>query len=64
MTREDITRLRQIAFKKFYSRPRFIARKVLGIRGLHDIRAAFTGFKSLFWVWVKQDLFRRGEGLH
>jgi hypothetical protein len=59
VTREEITQLRQIAFKKFYSRPCFLARRVLGIRSLHDIRAAFTGFKSLFWVSVKRDLFRR-----
>ena len=62
MTREEITKLRQIAFKRFYSRPRFLVRKILGIRSLHDIRGAFTGFKSLFWIWVKQDLFRRHEG--
>lgn len=61
MTRDQITELRQIAFKKFYSRPRFLVRRVLGIRSLPDLRAAFTGLKSLFWVWVKRDLFRRGE---
>ena len=61
MTREEITRLRLIAFKKFYSRPRFLIRRVLGIRSVNDIRVAFTGMKSLFWVWVKRDLFRRGE---
>ena len=61
MKREEITRLRQIAFKKFYSRPRFLVRRVLGIRSLPDMRAAFTGMRSLFWVWVKRDLFRRGE---
>lgn len=61
MTREEITRLRQIAFKKFYSRPRFLFRRILGIRSLNDIRAAFTGLRSLFWLWIKQDVFRRGE---
>ena len=63
MKREEITQLRQIAFKKFYSRPRFLVRRVLGIRSLNDIRAAFTGMKSLLWVWVKRDLFRRSESL-
>jgi anaerobic magnesium-protoporphyrin IX monomethyl ester cyclase len=61
MTREHITQLRQIAFKKFYSRPRFLLRRVLGIRTVPDLRAACTGMKSLFSVWVKRDLFRRGE---
>ncbi|MHB8843654.1 MAG: B12-binding domain-containing radical SAM protein [Nitrospirota bacterium] len=62
MTRDQITTLRQIAFKKFYSRPRFLVRRVLGIRSLPDLRLAFTGLKSLFWLWIKQDVFRRVEG--
>ena len=59
MKRKDITRLRQIAFKRFYSRPRFLIRRVLGIRSLQDIRAAFHGFRSLFRLWVNQDVFRK-----
>jgi radical SAM superfamily enzyme YgiQ (UPF0313 family) len=61
MTRDEIVRLRQIAFKRFYSRPRFLVRRVLGLRSLNDLRAAFTGIRSLLWVWAKKDLFRRGE---
>ncbi len=61
MKRKEITQLRQIAFKRFYSRPRFILRRILGLRNIHDIRAALRGFKSLFWLWVKKDVFRRGE---
>jgi anaerobic magnesium-protoporphyrin IX monomethyl ester cyclase len=61
MTREQITKLRQIAFKRFYSRPGFLMRRVLGLRSLNDLKAAYTGIKSLIWIWVRKDLFRRNE---
>jgi radical SAM superfamily enzyme YgiQ (UPF0313 family) len=61
MKREQIAELRQIAFMRFYSRPRFLLRRVLGLRSLNDLKAALTGVRSLLWVWVKKDLFRRGE---
>lgn len=61
MTRQEITKLRQAAFKRFYSRPQFILSRILGLRNLNDLRAAFKGFKSLFWLWVKKDIFRRRE---
>lgn len=57
MTREDILRLRQIAFKRFYSRPSFIVRKVLELRNLNDLRAAVKSARSLFWLWKKRELF-------
>jgi len=63
MTRQEIAMLRQIAFKRFYSRPQFILRRILGLRNIHDVRAAFRGFKSLFWLWIKRDIFRRGESV-
>jgi radical SAM superfamily enzyme YgiQ (UPF0313 family) len=61
MTREEIARLRQIAFKRFYSRPSFIMRKMLALRTINDVKAYAKGAKSLFWMWVKHDVFRRGE---
>jgi radical SAM superfamily enzyme YgiQ (UPF0313 family) len=61
MTRSDIARLRQIAFKKFYSRPRFIIGRIIGLRNIHDIKAALKGFRSLVWLWLKGDIFRRGS---
>lgn len=60
MTREEIAKLRQIAFKRFYSRPRFIVNRILGLRSIHDVKAAVKGFRSLFWLWVKNDVFHRG----
>lgn len=61
MTREEITMLRQIAFRRFYSRPRFIVRRILAMRTVHDLKVAAKGFKGLFWLWVKKDVFRKGE---
>jgi radical SAM superfamily enzyme YgiQ (UPF0313 family) len=61
MTRQEISMLRQIAFRRFYSRPRFIFKRILGMRNIHDVNAALKGFKSLFWLWVKKDIFKKGE---
>lgn len=62
MTKEEIELLRSIAFRRFYSRPRFILRKLLGVRSRDDLKMLTMGLKSLFWIWVKRDLFRiRGE---
>lgn len=59
MTRKEIFTLRQIAFKRFYSRPSFLLRRLLGLRNLNDLAVAAKGMKSLFWVWAKRDLFER-----
>lgn len=62
LTREEILRLRQIAFRRFYSRPAFLLRRLLGLRTHHDIRAAFAGLRSLAALWTERDLFSRGKG--
>ena len=59
MTREQIHALRQLAFRRFYSRPAFLARSLLRLRSLNDLRAAAIGVKSLFWLWMRGGLFRR-----
>jgi len=61
MTRDEIAKLRQIAFKRFYSRPKFIIKRMIGLKNLHDLRAAVKGLKSLFWLWAKDDVFNRGR---
>jgi radical SAM superfamily enzyme YgiQ (UPF0313 family) len=61
MTREDILKLRQIAFKRFYSRPSFILKKLLELRSAHDVSVAFKSLRSLFWLWTKSDLFRKKD---
>lgn len=57
MTRDTVLKLRSIAFRKFYSRPGFLLKRILGIRNLNDLRVAWKGLKSLFWILAKSDLF-------
>ncbi|MBI4824646.1 MAG: radical SAM protein [Nitrospirae bacterium] len=51
MTKQEIIRLRQIAFKKFYSRPSFILKRLLEMRNMNDLKIAVKAFKSLFHLW-------------
>jgi anaerobic magnesium-protoporphyrin IX monomethyl ester cyclase len=60
MSREQVAELRQIAFRRFYSRPRFLLRRLLAVRTVHDVQVAFKGLASLFWLWARPGLFRRG----
>jgi len=59
MTRDEITKLRQLAFKKFYSRPGYVFSRLFKLRSMNDINAALKGVKSLFWLFVRRDIFRR-----
>ena len=61
MTREEIGRLRQLAFKRFYSRPGFILKRILALRTVNDLKATAKGARSMFWLWIKSDLFRRSR---
>jgi len=60
MTREQIAELRQLAFKRFYSRPSFLLRRLVQMRSMNDLRVAVNGMRSLFWIWVSKGLFKRG----
>ena len=59
MTKEQILLLRQTAFKRFYTRPSFILKKVFQLRSLTDLRVAAKSAKSLFWLWAKEGVFRK-----
>jgi len=59
MTRDEILTLRQLAFKRFYSRPAFLLRKLFELRTLNDIKVALRGIKSLFWLWAGNKLFHK-----
>ncbi|OGA55147.1 MAG: B12-binding domain-containing radical SAM protein [Betaproteobacteria bacterium RIFCSPLOWO2_12_FULL_62_58] len=61
MTREEIQQLRQLAFRRFYSRPAFLLRRLLQVRSLREVRIAARGLKSLFWLWAARNLFYRGK---
>lgn len=59
MSSEQIHELRQIAFRRFYSRPSFLLRRVMQLRSWDDFQLAYRGVKTLFWVWMKKGLFHR-----
>ncbi|HDZ61653.1 MAG TPA: radical SAM protein [Nitrospirae bacterium] len=64
MTREEIAMLRQIAFKRFYSRPGYLFKRLFTLRNLNDVKAAIKGFQSLFWLWMKKGVFSRKGNLN
>jgi anaerobic magnesium-protoporphyrin IX monomethyl ester cyclase len=65
MTRDDIHKLRQIAFRKFYLRPSFLFRKLLDLHSLSDVMVVMKSAKSLLWLALKFDLFnRQAKRLH
>lgn len=55
MTREQIDELRTLAFRRFYSRPGFIIRRVFEVRSWYDFRTVLRGATSFFWLWAKRD---------
>ena len=61
MTREEILKLRQIAFKRFYSRPSFLLKRVLELRNPHDIMVAMKSVRSLFHLWTKENIFNKKD---
>jgi radical SAM superfamily enzyme YgiQ (UPF0313 family) len=63
MSRDEILQARQVAFRRFYSRPSFLVRRLFAIRTLEDCRTAVTGLRSLFWLWMDRMLFRRGKAV-
>jgi len=59
MTRDEIHALRQLALRRFYSRPAFLLRQLARLRNVNDLRAALAGARSLFWLWARRGLFHR-----
>ncbi|HET8538521.1 MAG TPA: radical SAM protein [Anaeromyxobacter sp.] len=56
MTRDQIRELRQRAYRRFYSRPAYLARRLLGLRSGRDLRVALRSARTLFWLWAGKDL--------
>ena len=59
MTREDIQKLRQTAFRRFYFRPSFLLKKLFELRTVSDVRAVSKSLRSLFWLAFTGDLFMK-----
>jgi anaerobic magnesium-protoporphyrin IX monomethyl ester cyclase len=56
MTREQIRELRRRAYRRFYSRPAFLLRRLARLKGGEDLKTAFMGAKTLFWLWAGKDV--------
>lgn len=61
MTKEEIVRLRTIAFRRFYSQPKVMVRRLLQIRNTHDLRTSVMGLKSLFWLWADSGTLKQSN---
>lgn len=59
MTREEIIKLRQTAFRRFYSRPSFLVKRLLELRNPHEFMTALKSLRSLFYLWTKDNIFSR-----
>lgn len=58
LTRDQIRELRALAFRRFYGRPRYILRRLLEMRNLNDLRAAWRGARSLLALLLRRDALR------
>jgi radical SAM superfamily enzyme YgiQ (UPF0313 family) len=57
MTRDEIIKLRDMAFKRFYSRPSYIARRLLDVRNMNDVSMILKGALSLFHLYTDKNTF-------
>jgi radical SAM superfamily enzyme YgiQ (UPF0313 family) len=55
MTREQIRELRQRAYRRFYSRPAFLARRLLRLRSVRDLGIALRSARTLLSLWTGKD---------
>ncbi len=62
MTRAQIQELRQLAFRRFYSRPSYMLKRLLKLRTLHDVKVALQGVRSLLGVIFGGDIKGLGKG--
>ena len=57
MTKEEIIKLRDLAFKRFYSRPAYALKRFVDIRSLNDVRMILKGAQSLYNIYTNPDTF-------
>ena len=58
MTATELEDLRRIAFRRFYSRPRFMLRWLLQLRSLEDASTLMKGGLSFLVLWLRRGAFR------
>jgi len=54
MTREEIEELLELAYKRFYLRPRFIIRRILSVRSWYDLQTIFHGGLAMISMLAKK----------
>ncbi|MFZ1527884.1 MAG: radical SAM protein [Ferruginibacter sp.] len=57
MTKQEIVKLREIAFKKFFSRPSYILMRLLAIRSFTDIKILWSGFRAFVHMYLNKKSF-------
>jgi anaerobic magnesium-protoporphyrin IX monomethyl ester cyclase len=57
MSREEIFKLREVAFRRFYKRPKFILRRILTARTKNDFKTLYVGGKSFLNLLFKKESF-------
>jgi len=62
MTREEIQALRQRAYRRFYSRPAFLLRRLLRLRSGRDLAIALRGAGTLLRLWTERGVFHVAPG--
>ncbi len=68
MSREQILELKQLAFKRFYRRPSYALRRLLGVRTRYDALGIWHGLRALLTLYRGPNVFSRSlqrkSGLH
>ena len=54
MTADELERVRTLAFRRFYGRPAYIARQLGAVRSAADLRAAWTGARSMAHLYLRR----------
>jgi len=59
MTRDEVLRLKQTAFKKFYSRPSYMIKQLLRVRSPYELLALWKGGQSLLSIYLDPNVFTK-----
>ena len=57
MTKEEIIKLREVAFKRFFSRPSYILMRLYNIRTWLDIKILWSGLKAFINMYTNKNSF-------
>lgn len=57
MTREQVLGLKQLAFRRFYSRPRYMIKQLLGVRSRYEMLALMQGAGALLRLYSDRNIF-------